>query len=401
MTRRRANTRLALLTLLALLTACGGGTATGADDAAADPPAQLAVSDIVDTAAESAATNEPLDDLCRRVFVDAPFVPELTVGLVADVASIDDGTFNQAAFEGMEAAGRCFGVATTFLESAGDDAAAQIASMVDAEVDIVITVGFQFQEATLDAAADRPDVRFIGVDQGNEPELANYVAISFRDDQVGFLAGAMAGLLTESNIVAVIAGPETIPPVVAIADGFEAGARLTRPGVVVLRRHLDSFVDGPVGADQAAAFVEDGADVVFGAAGESGAWAIRTAAASGAAVIGVDQDEYFTTFAGGAEAHADGIVTSAIKRVDLGVFLTIAAMASGEVSGGGFVLDATNGGVTYAPFHEADIAPEVAGELERIRRQLATGELVPMADGDAGEASDPAAGDGASDTDSE
>ncbi len=375
MTRCSAIPRLTLFTLLALLTACGAGA--GDDERAATdaPPARLAVTDLVDAAAESTANNEPLDDLCRRAFVDPPFVPELTVGLVADVASIDDGTFNQAAFEGMEAAGRCFGVTTTFLESAGDDAAAQIASMIEADVDIVVTVGFQFQQATLDAATDQPDVRFVGVDQANEPELTNYVAISFRDDQVGFLAGAMAGLLTQSNTVAVIAGPDTVPPVVAIADGFEAGAELTRPGVVVLRRHLDSFVDGPAGADQAATFVGAGADVVFGAAGESGARAIRTAAASGASVIGVDQDEYFTTFAGGAEVHADRIVTSAIKRVDLGVFLTIAAMASADVEGGGFVLDAANGGVTFAPFHEADVPADVADELEYIRRQLAAGEL--------------------------
>lgn len=359
------------IALALLLVACGGGTAADDEAGAEVQPPQLAITDILATAEESTASNEPLDDLCRRVYSDAELSADVTVGLVADVASIDDGTFNQAAFEGMEAAGRCFGVTTTFLESAGDDAAAQIASLVDGDVDIVVSVGFQFQEATVDAAVARPDVRFIGVDQANPDDLPNYVAVSFRDDQVGILAGATAALLSETGTVAVIAGPDTVPPVVAIADGFEAGATRMSPDVVVLRHHLDSFVDGPAGRAQASAVVERGADVVFGAAGETGAGAIQTAAAAGALVIGVDQDEYYTTFAGGAETYSDRLVTSAIKRVDLGVFLTIAAMTSGGIQGGSLVLDAANGGVTYAPFHEADVPAEVAEAIEALRLELA------------------------------
>lgn len=369
----RISGRFALIGMLAVLTACSGTTPI--DEQAEAPPTELAITDLLVTAEESAMARETLDDLCRRVYPEVELSTDLTVGLVADVASIDDGTFNQAAFEGMEAAGRCFGVTTTFLESAGDDAEAQIASLVDAEVDIVITVGFQFQEATVAAAIDRPDIRFIGVDQVNPDELANYVAISFRDDQVGFLAGVTAASLSETGTVAIVAGPDTVPPVVAIADGFEAGAREVDPDIVVLRQHLDSFVDGPAGANQAAAFVADGADVIFGAAGETGAGALRIAASLGAHVIGVDQDEYFTTFAGGGQPFAGQIVTSAIKRVDLGVFLTIASMSNDRMQGGGgLVLDAANGGVTYAPFHEAEVPPELAATLEQYRLWLAAGE---------------------------
>jgi len=368
-----ASGRNAALIAAAMLLATACGPSTNDDEVGADgPPAELAIADILETAEESATSNEALDSLCRRVYADAVADTDLTIGLVTDVASIDDGTFNQAAFEGMEAAGRCFGVTTTFLESAGNDSEAQIAWLVNGDADIVITVGFQFQAATLAAAEDRPDIRFIGVDQANPDNLPNYVAISFRDDQVGILAGTMAALLTESGTVAVIAGPDSVPPVVAIADGFERGARAVSPDIVVLRHHLDSFIDAPAGAQYAADVVDQGADVIFGAAGESGAGAIRTAAASGAMVIGVDQDEYFTTFAGGAEPHADHIATSAIKRVDLGVFLTVAAMSTEKVQGGGFVLDAANGGVTYAPFHEAVVSETVAAELEAVRLALAS-----------------------------
>lgn len=370
------NVRLfSLLTAMGFaLAACSAEPATDAE-ATSTAPTELAMADLLATAQEVTTNNEPLDDLCRRLYGDNTVDVELTVGLVADVGSIDDGTFNQAAFEGMEAAGRCLGVNTTFLESAGEDASEEIASMVDRNVDIMVTVGFQFQEATVAAAEARPDLRFIGVDQGNPDELPNYVAISFRDDQVGFLAGAMAALLSDSDTVAVVAGPDSVPPVVAIADGFEAGAAHVSPGITVLRQHIDSFIDTTAGSQQAAEFVNQGADVIFGAAGDTGTGATRTAAAMGAWVIGVDQDEYFTTFAGGAESGSYLLSTSAIKRVDLGVFLTIAAMGTSELAGGGLLLEAANGGVTYAPFHDADIPAETAEALEQIRLGLATGEL--------------------------
>ena len=344
---------------------------------------RLALADVVRMAQSATKNNQPLDEICPKVNPNAELVDDLTVGLLLlpDVGSIDDGTFNQAAFEGMEAAGRCFGVATTFLESAGGDSASQIQSLLDRQVDIIIGVGFQFQEAIVSAATARPDVRFIGVDQLNPDRLANFVAISFRDDQVGFLAGATAALLSDSGTVAVIAGPTSVPPVVAIADGFEAGARHISPESTVLRHHFDSFNDPQAGAAQATAFIAEGADVVFGAAGATGSGSTRSAAASGALVIGVDQDEYYTTFAGGSEVGANRLVTSAIKRVDLGVFLTIAAMSQSGIEGGDFVLDAANGGVTYAPFHEAEVPDEVAARLNDLRLGLASGDIDPTAGG--------------------
>ena len=290
---------------------------------------------------------------------------------MADVASIDDGTFNQAAFEGMEAAGNCVGVDTIFLESAENDATLQISSIIERDVDIVVTLGFQFEEATIKAALERPDLRFIGVDQANPDGISNYVAISFDDQQVGFLAGITAGLSTESETVAIVAGPETVTPVVAIADGFEEGVRHVSPDAVVLRKHMDSFADSQGGANQAQIFVEEGADVVFGAAGDTGTGAIEAAASAGSNVIGVDQDEFFTTFSGGAHPSSEQLLTSAIKRVDLGVFLTITAMATSDVEGGGFLLNVANGGVTYAPFHEADIPDDVATMIEKLRLDLA------------------------------
>ncbi len=372
----------ALAVLVVVLAGCSSSSDTAiGTDGGSDVPTQLALTDITDDVAASAQSVQPLDDICRELYPDAELRPDVVVGLVADVASINDGTFNQAAYEGMEGAGRCLGVTTTFLESAGNDASEQIASLLAQNVDIVVTVGFQFQEATVAAAAARPDLRFIGVDQVNTDGQDNYVAISFRDDQVGFLAGVTAALLTETGTVAVAAGPDSVPPVVAIADGFEAGARSVNENINTLRVHLESFSDLPAGSAQGQAFVDEGADVVFGAAGPTGSAAITSASALGALVIGVDQDQYFTVFAGGAQPNSDKLVTSAIKRVDLGVFLTVLAMTSGELAGGDLLLGADTGGVTYAPFHEADIPANVVAALEQARLDLAGGQDTTVAVG--------------------
>ena len=76
--------------------------------------------------------------------------------------------------------------------------------------------------------------------------------------------------------------------------------------------------------------------------------------------IGVDQDEYFTTFNGGDAPGSEYLASSAIKRVDYGVFFQILQAIKGEFAGGIFVLTAENGGITYAPFHDADIPEDVA-----------------------------------------
>ena len=102
---------------------------------------------------------------------------------------------------------------------------------------------------------------------------------------------------------------------------------------------------------------------------------MAAAAAQGVWGIGVDQDEYFSTFDGGSAPGADKLASSAVKRVDLGVFLKIVDVLKGEFAGGIFGLTAANGGITYAPFHDADIPDAVAEAVETARKGLADGSI--------------------------
>lgn len=316
-----------------------------------------------------------LGDLCAERFADVESEGPLHVGLMTDSGSVNDGTFNQFAYEGMQAAARCFGFETTYVASgASDDHAAHLRDLVQ-DVDAVVTVGFPLTAATEEVAAEYPDVAFIGIDQTVDFAGDNYARVTYRDDQGGFLAGVAAGLLTSSGTVGVVAGPGDVPPVVDLADGFEAGIAHVGGDVTVLRDHLESFSDPEAGADKAEEFTQAGADVIYAPAGMTGSGAILRAAQRGAWVIGVDQDQYLTTFEGGRVTGSDRIATSTVKRVDLGVFLQLADLAAGVFRGQQVALDAATGGVSYAPAHDADIPADVHARLEEVRRDLASGAL--------------------------
>ncbi len=328
---------------------------------------------------DAAAGQVSLDDLCQEAKDGGVEAPDgFTVRLVTDIGKVDDGTFNEYAYDGLQAAEECFGFETSFIETASEaDYAKNIDTALDGDPEVVITVGFLITDATQAAAEAHPDTSFIGVDQFLPEYPDNMVGIQYNEDEGGYLAGVLAASLSESGIIGVVGGLESVPPVVKLVNGYEAGAKSVNPDITVLRVYNDSFTTPDKGASDAQQFIGEGADVIFGAGGQTGSGGVSAATAQGVWGIGVDQDEYFTTFDEGAAPGSDKLASSAVKRVDLGVFLQILAALEGEfgAEGGFFALTAANGGITYAPFHDADIPDDVADLLEETRQGLADGSI--------------------------
>jgi basic membrane protein A len=323
----------------------------------------------------SAAGQVTLDQRCAdQKGVKAP--ADFKVSLVTDIGKVDDRTFNQYAFEGMKAAEKCFGLKTSFIETASEsDYAKNIQTTIDGKPNVVVTVGFLLAKDTAAAAAKSSTIKWIGIDQFQEKYPDNYVGVLFREDQGGYLAGTLAGLLTKTNVVGVVGGRQDVPPVVRFVNAYEKGALAANSKVKVLKIYNESFTDPTKGASDAKQFIGEGADVIFGAGGKTGSGGVQEATSQNKWGIGVDQDEYFTTFNSGKAAGSKYLASSAVKRVDLAVFDNIAAAVNNTFKGGMFSLTAANAGITYAPFHDAKIPADVATKLEDVRKGLAAGTI--------------------------
>ena len=301
-----------------------------------------------------------------------------TVCLVTDIGRVNDGTFNQFAYEGMIVASEEFDFETDYIETLSEaDYEPNINTCVNEGFDVIVTVGFMIGDATLAAAEANPDIYFIGVDQFFMDSPANLVGIQFREDQAGFLAGALAAMVTESNIVAGVYGID-IPPVVKYRNGFEQGARYVNPDIELLGVYIDDFYAGDRGASAAEQFMGEGADVIFGAGGPTGTGGILAAAAQGVLVIGVDQDEYISSFGEGETEGAEYIISSAIKRVDLGVYDMIAVLVEGDEEGWPedlYILSVENFGIGFAPAHDADVDEGIYEELQKILDGMVEGDI--------------------------
>jgi basic membrane protein A len=309
------------------------------------------------------------------------------VGFVTDVGKIDDKSFNQTAWEGVQQA-MDEGVAdqVQYIETTDSkDYDKNIATFADAGYDVILTWGFALTDATYNAAKKYPNILFIGGDQflskdDAHPDwpLANLVGITYNEDQSGFLVGALAAMMSQSHSIGAVCGTDAVPPVWRYGEGYKAGAAYedakngTTTEVTVVY-HSDvgfdkTFTDPTWGADTANAMIDKGADVIFGAGGKTGNGAVDAAAQRGVYAIGVDTDQYFTL----PEA-ASRMLSSAMKP-ETQVVADVIKMAKD----GNFPTDGLYFGPSgYAPYHdlENEVPDEVKAEMEALQKGITDGSI--------------------------
>lgn len=290
---------------------------------------------------------------------------------------INDGTFNQFTYEGMQRAVEDFDLDSTYIESqAATDYEANINTCISEGFDFIITVGWQMADVTYTSAAANPNVYFVGVDAFYADPLPNIVGIQAREDEAGFIVGALAALVTESGTVGGIYGPPE-PPILRFRNGFEQGVAYINPQVNAVGIHIDDYYAPDRGAAAAEQLIGEDVDVIFGAAGETGSGGIKRAAELGTMVIGVDQDEYNTTFGSGETPGAESLISSAMKRVDNGVYQMIEAVVNGEAfpEDSTFTLTVANDGIDFAPAHDSDVPDEIIEQVRAVLEGLKDGTI--------------------------
>jgi len=313
---------------------------------------------------------------CTPATLDCASEDVFCVGLVTDIGKINDKSFNQSAWQGIQQAQKELGAQAQYIETANSkDYAKNIAAFGDEEYDVIVTVGFTLSDATTAAAAAYPDTDFIGVDQFQAETIDGVTGLNFPEDQAGFLVGALAALMSKSHKIGAVCGTDAVPPVWRLGEGYEAGAAhadslkesTTEVFVVYHSNDDDAFMDPEWGAETATSMMDQGADVIFGCGSVTGNGAITAAAQAEAYVIGVDSDQYLTL----PEA-APRMLSSAMKLITPGVFELIKLSKEGAFPGGNYF-----GDVSYAPFHdlENEVPADVADEMEKIRAGLLDGSI--------------------------
>ncbi len=339
------------------LAGCGGSTGSSGDSSSSD----------------GAASGAPTDDSnCASADV-------FCIGLVTDTGKVDDKSFNQSAHEGAQAAAENLQGFYKYIETQdAKDYAANMAQFTNKSYDVVVTVGFLMADATVAAAEGTPDTKFIGVDQGYDADAVtakNLTGLVFPEDQAGYAAGYLAGLMTKTNKLGQVLGLE-IPPVQKYAKGYENGAKAANPKVTVATVYHpagDNAFNDPVwGGQEAKKQLSQGADFVFGAGGNTGNGALQEVAkTSGAGTdvfcIGVDTDQWDTV-----PAAQPCLITSATKLISKGVTDTITTAQSGDFEG-----LQTVGEAGLAPFHdfESKIPDDVKTKVNEVVTKLQDGSL--------------------------
>ena len=249
---------------------------------------------------------------------------KITVAMITDVAGVNDQSFNQSAWEGLQKAEKELGIEVKYLESKQDsDYATNIETLVDEDVDLILGVGMKLADAIKEGSELYPDQNFVLVDE--EIDAKNVKNILFKAEESAYLAGLIAGKTTKTNNVGFIGGME-LPVIDTFKYGYMAGVKAANPDAKVQAQYANSFTDQAKGKAIANQMYTNGADIVFTCGGDVGTGAIEAAKENGKFAIGVDRDQ--------SDLAPENVLTSAIKRVDAGVFETVKSYVNGTFEGG-------------------------------------------------------------------
>ncbi len=309
--------------------------------------------------------------------------PKFKIGMVSDVGGIDDASFNENTWKGLQDAQKAFGVEAKFLESqAQADYENNITEFAEQGYDMIITVGFLLGDATYKMAKEYPDIHFAIVDypSGGE-ETPNLQGILFNVDEasfpVGYLAAAMAEQLDPDDPVVAYIGGMQIPPVEQFIAAYEAGVNYYNEkygkDVEFTGVYVGDFEAPDQGKVQANSLIDEGADIIMGVGGKTGNGGIAAAKERGKWGVGVDVDQYYTL-----PNEKDILITSTVKRLDKAVFAVIKSMLVGKFAGGtNYIATLANEGVGVGPFHDFEdkVPDNIKADLEQIQKDIMTGAL--------------------------
>ena len=303
-------------------------------------------------------------------------------GLVLDVGGLGDEGFNDSAYAGLKRAEKEFDVKGEYLESsAPTDYADNLTQLAESGYNPVIAVGFLMTEDLTEVSEQFPDTQFAIVD--SVVDTPNTIDLVFREQEGSYLAGVVAGLMTQEDTeyttsdekVVGFLGGQTGPLIEKFEAGYVAGVESVCPDCEVLVNYAGStpeaFNDPARGKEISLQQVNQGADIIYHAAGNTGSGLFDAAQQENIFAIGVDQDQ--------AKSFPDApILTSVVKRVDNAVYATIERVSKGgEPTGETVDSGLKEKGLSLAPYGRFDdlVPQEVKDEVEKARQGIESGDI--------------------------
>lgn len=312
---------------------------------------------------------------------DAP-TSDVKVGMAYDVGGRGDQSFNDSAAAGLDQAVEEFGMESQ--ESEAEDGEAESAreerlrTFADAGYNPIIAVGFAYAASVAKVSEEYPDVNFAIIDDASV-EADNVASLVFAEEQGSFLVGAAAALKTETDQIGFVGGVET-PLIQKFEAGYVAGAEAVNPDIEVDVTYLtqvpdfSGFADPAKGKTAAQGMFDNGADIVYHAAGGSGGGVFEAASESDSLAIGVDSDQYNTA----DPSVQDVILTSMLKNVNVAVYEYLSDVEAGDIPSGVTTYDLAVDGVGYST--SGGFVDDITDQLDEFKQQIIDGEItVPTA----------------------
>lgn len=352
---------LALGLIIALMFTVVAGCATDSEEPEDAPPVEDPADDTDDDAEEPANGGD------------------FSVGLVTDEGGVNDESFNQSAHEGLLRARDELGVSIGVQEShVAADFDPNLEILLDGGNDLIWGVGFMLHDSVLAAAKNNPNTLYALIDETLAEPQDNAVSVLFRQEQPSFLVGYIAGMMTETNEVGFVGGVESIT-IGHFEYGFRAGVQYAAAergeDINVVVQYAESFSDATIGRSIATNMYQQGADVIFHAAGGVGAGVIAAAADEDKWVIGVDMDQH--------EMAPEVVLTSAMKNVGAGVYDVTKLFVDGQFPGGDVVTyGLAEGAVGIAPTSDVHVPQDILDAVEDITQMIIDEEIVVPLDED-------------------
>lgn len=311
------------------------------------------------------------------------------IGLAFDVGGRGDLSFNDLAAKAFDEGKVTYGYTGQDLspDADGSDREENVRLLADTDHELIIANGFAFNQNVWRVAGEFPDTMFAITDDcpTNDAfeavEMDNVRCMLFAEEQGSFLVGVAAALKSDTGVIGFIGGVQ-IPLIEKFQAGFEAGAKAAKPDITILpARYLTQppdfggFSDTSLGREAAVALFEDGADIVYHAAGGAGLGLFQAARDLSTAdqklwAIGVDADQYNSVGDATLQAH---ILTSMLKRVDVAVGKVISDFLNDNFTSGAVIHDLAADGVGIAT--SGGFIDDIMTQINEFRDQIIAGTI--------------------------